>query len=64
MDSISFLKGLCYLDILVLRNHKSKKLEIIYFVLDDFIHFCWDIGQDLAVFAVRSNLYQLFQRKL
>ena len=57
------------LNILARWNRTSGKLEIRVPVLGNrlfcawwLIHFCWDIGQDLAASAVRSSLYQCFNR--
>ena len=52
-------------NILVRWNRTSGNLEIRVPVLGNrlfcawwLIHFCWNIGQDLAASAVRSSLYQ------
>lgn len=57
------------LNILARWNRTSGKLEIRVPVLGNrlfcawwLIHFCWDIGQDLAASAVRSSLYQCLNR--
>ena len=57
------------MNILVRWNRTSGNLEIRVPVLGNrlfcawwFIHFCWDICQDLAASAVRSSLYKCFSR--
>ena len=57
------------LNILVRWNRTSGNLEIRVPVLGNrlfcawwLIHFCWNIGQDLAASAVRSSLYQCLNR--
>ena len=57
------------MNILVRRNRTSANLEIGVPVLENrlfcdwwLIHFCWDIGQDLATFAVHGSFYQYHNR--